>query len=401
MNMNTKITNESKNLLQEALKELESSKGSVFVAIQKMHRAANLIDDKDIILWCEIQLGNSNYTIPIERYYDALVKWLNNESQENENENEVSRLCKELIKIGLKLDIHFCNKELSVKGNKSGGGFANIGFIEERYADLVRTKRGNDGTYYKINLNEHITYIKQSAHSKAAELYKKLAFADTPQTSLDILKSQIDDKLLDLYPALAENIMIAFESVSVDKPEQWSQALTTCRRFIESLADQLYPPTDDKYNGRLVGQNQYINRLWAFMDKSIESSTNRELAKAHIDFLGNYLQSLYKVTNKGVHSSLTRIEATKAVFHTYLMVADILDYLKRDLDKKDKKRNINDATIDEIEAGLNVSRNIAKEIVKLRVQHGIIDEKILSNIKGIGPKTIEKFKDIFTFDEPA
>jgi hypothetical protein len=326
--MSTKITKEAINLLNEALKELESSKGSVFVAIQKISRAANLINDSDLILWCEIQFGNSNYTVYIEEYLDTLIEFYKDNT--SENKEKLSEMEKELNKLGLKHDMHFCYEELVIKGTKSGGGFANIGFVEERYADLVRTKRGNDGTYYKINLNKHLTYIRQSAHNKASQLYKRLAFTDTPQTALDILKSEIDDKLLDLNPELAEKLMIAFQAVTTDNSEQWSQALTTCRRFLETLADELFPPSEEKFNGRLVGQAQYINRLWAFMDKSIESSSNRELAKAHVDFLGCYLKSLYKLSNKGVHSSLSKIEATKAVFHTYLMIADILNYFKKD-----------------------------------------------------------------------
>jgi hypothetical protein len=61
------------------------------------------------------------------------------------------------------------------------------------------------------------------------------------------------------------------------------------------------------------------------MDDFVESESNRELAKAHVDYLGSYLERTHKISNKGVHASVTRIEAIKAVFHTYLMVADILD----------------------------------------------------------------------------
>ena len=101
--------------------------------------------------------------------------------------------------------------------------------------------------------------------------------------------------------------------MSTGNSEEWSHALTSCRRLIEGLADELCPATDELYNGRSLGKNQYINRIWAFMDKSILSESNRDLAKTHVDFVGSYLQRLHKLTNKGVHAELTRVEATKAV----------------------------------------------------------------------------------------
>ncbi|HEX8399300.1 MAG TPA: helix-hairpin-helix domain-containing protein, partial [Pyrinomonadaceae bacterium] len=238
------------------------------------------------------------------------------------------------------------------------------------------------------------------AHKYASELYNKVAFSNTPQTSLDILRAEVDSKLLDLAPEAAEKLMIAFKSVSSNNSEEWSHALTSCRRLIEDLADALYPPKDELVNGRKVGKNQYKNRLWAFMDASIESESNRELAKTHVDYLGNYLENVHKLSNKGVHATLTRIEAIKAVFHTYLTVADILNYLNKDLSQKDKKLNVHTATLDELESVLGISRNLAKEIVKLRVDFGILDLNRIATIKGIGKKTLTLAEQVLSF-EPA
>lgn len=395
--MDSRIKSEILKLLNAALKELDSSKGSVIVAVQKISRVAYLLDDVDLIIWCEIQFGNKKFTIPIKKYIEAYLEL--GKQKTKDNEDEIVKRTEEVEKLGIKKDVHLLIDELAVKGSESGGGFANIGFIEERYADLVRTKQGNDGTYYKSNLLKHITYIKQSAHNKAADLYKKLTFSDMPQTTFDILKIEIDDKLMDLNSELAEKIMLAFQAVSTDNPEQWSQALTSCRRFLEGLADELFPPREEKLNGRLVGQTQFINRIWAFMDDKISSSSNKEMAKNHVDFLGQYLQSIYKLTNKGVHSSLTKTEATKAVIHTYLMAADILDFIQKDISLKNKKPNINIISIDELEAVLNINRSIAKEIVKLRVLNGKVNIEMIKSIKGVGPSTIDKVEKILSFED--
>jgi DNA uptake protein ComE-like DNA-binding protein len=190
--------------------------------------------------------------------------------------------------------------------------------------------------------------------------------------------------------------MLAFKAVSSTKDEEWSQALATCRRLLEGLADAVHPANSDLAAGRVLTQAQYVNRIWAFMDKAIESDSNKSLAKAHVDFLGAWMEKTNKITNKGVHAEVGQLEAVKAVFHTYLVIADILDYLK-DGPKKNTKLNINDATMDELEAILNISRSAAKEIIKARITHKRLTMEIFKMIPGIGKKTAEKATVEFSF----
>lgn len=422
-------TKQAEELLKESLKELELSKGSVQVGVQKLLRAANILGENDIEIWCEIQLGNKKYTSPlalaikefaietvnIDREFKKRAKEnpkketarskaaKKNVSTKDSSEWE-KRLRKDkqyvdaLDKLGLRENIHYTMEERRIKGAEASGGYQNIGTVENIYDSLVKSNKGNDFTYYRTNLLENINYVRRVAHKFASSLYNRLAFSHTPQTSLDILKDEVDSKLLDLNPALAEKLMIAFKSVTSDNPEEWSQALTTCRRFLKGLADTLFPTKTEEIDGRKLGEEQYINRLRAFMDRSVESGSNKELAKSHIDYLGNYLEKINKLSSKGVHAGLNKIEAIKAVFHTYLVAADILDYLVIDNSLKKQKLNIHTATLDELESILGVNRSIAKEIIKLRVAHRIVDSKLLSTIKGVGAKTISSAEEQLSFE---
>ncbi|MBF6648470.1 helix-hairpin-helix domain-containing protein [Methylobacter sp. BlB1] len=387
---------ESLRLLEEALNELESPKGSVLSAVQKISRASVIMDNTEIHTWCLIQLGEQEYTSALRKFVDTLV--VRQEDDSKEVVEELAEYQREIDNLGLKAGVHYSNEELTAKYPKSGGGYVNIGFVEERYADLIRTKRGNDGTYYKNDLNRHINYVRKKAHEVASKLFNELKFSGTVSNCFDLLKNAVDDKLLDLDPVLAEQLMLAFKSVSSTKEEEWSQALTTCRRLLEGLADQLYPASDQKTNGRVLGQGQYVNRIWAFMDASIESDSNKALAKTHVDFLGSWLEKINKLANKGVHAELGQLEATKAVFHTYLVIADIMEHLSEETTNKGKP-NINTATIDELEVLLSVNRNIAKEIFKHRIKEGFLDSDTLSKINGVGPKTVKKAQEEFVIDE--
>jgi DNA uptake protein ComE-like DNA-binding protein len=383
---------EALRLLEDVLKELESKKGSVFAAVQKLSRAATLLGNDDIQIWCAIQFADSRYVPALKRLLQIATS--KDDATSGKHQIALKEALGRLNELGLKPEIHFTHEELTQKVSESGGGYVSIGFVEENYADLVRTKRGNDGTYYKNNLYSHLDYVRKKAHGFASALFNQLKFANTVSNSFDVLRAAVDDKLLDLNPALAEQLMLAFRGVSSSKGEEWSQALTTCRRLLEGLADQLHPMSKEPVKGRVLGQAQYVNRLWAFMDDAIESESNRELAKAHVDFLGSWLEKTNKITNKGVHAEVQQLEAVKAVFHTYLVIADLLDYLGSSQALK-AKPDINFATIDELEALLDVSRATAKGIVKARVQHGKLDKILLSKVRGVGPKTVEKAVAVF------
>ncbi len=316
---------EALRLLEEALKELESSKGSVLAAVQKLLRASTLLANQDIQIWCSVQLGERRYVLALQKLLTVVIT--KDDPKSEKSQKAVAEAVKELDALELKHAIHYTNEELNAKAAESGGGYISIGFVEERYADLVRNKHGNDGTYYKNNLYSHLNYVRKKAHDFASALFNQLKFSGTVSNCFDVLKSAVDDKLLDLNPALAEQLMLAFKGVSSTKDEEWSQALTTCRRLLEGLADQLNPASSDSVKARGLGQAQYVNRLWAFMDRVIESDSNKDLAKAHVDFLGAWLEKTNKITNKGVHGEVGQLEAVKAAFHTSLVVADLLEYL--------------------------------------------------------------------------
>ncbi|MGP5630321.1 helix-hairpin-helix domain-containing protein, partial [Psychrobacter celer] len=93
---------------------------------------------------------------------------------------------------------------------------------------------------------------------------------------------------------------------------------------------------------------------------------------------------------------VTQLEATKFVFHIYLMLADLLEYLD-DSVVSNTKPHIKKITIDELEALLNINRNIAKNIIKARVKNGGLTLKQLGEVSGIGNKTLEKAKELIEF----
>lgn len=387
---------EALKIVEEGLKELESAKGSVTVGVQKLLRAARLLDDKAIIAWCELQFANPMHIKVINAFSEKVL-------EEYEKENKMQDITDKkydlLIKNITDLDISLSeiSELLRFKSKKSSGGFHSVEFIEERHAFITKLKQFTDSVYNLGELKQHLQYIRKKALEYLTDFETKLKFSGTITSSFDLLKNAVDDRLLDLDPEIAEQLMLAFKSVSSDSKEEWSHALTTCRRLLESLADKLYPASDLVIGKRTFKQNQFVNRLWQFMNDAIESDSNKEIAKSHVDYLGLWLERTNKITNKGVHDEVSQLEATKAIFHIYLMLADLLDYLDPTTVSKPTKPRITEASLDEIESLLNVKRDVAKAIVVARVNNKGLTIEQLAEVKGIGPKTVATAKEVFEF----
>lgn len=385
-------------LVEECLKELESPKGSVSVAMGKLYRISSLLNINELKIWCLSYQGNALLTDAIRDYINCLLELQEHKGDESYDKEKGRKNLENALKachsLGI-IDKHLSSEELTIRYPYPEAS-QSIEFLETTKRELDAKKQGNNGTYYSNDLAKFISFIKNKIQLYATELYEQLRYSGTVSNCFDLLKNDIDDKLLDLNPELAEQLMATFKSVNTDDAEQWSHALTSCRRLLEGLADELFPATKELVKGRELKQNQYINRLWAFMDKAIESESNRDLAKAHVDYLGGWLQRSYKVANKGVHAEISQLEATKLVFHIYLVLADILEYLDHNVSTQ-KMLNLHDASLDEMEALASISRDIAKEIVKLRVKNAPLTDAKLLTLKGLGRKTLEKIKENFTY----
>lgn len=382
-------------LLNDSLNELESPKGSVTVGVQKLSRAANLLDKTDIHLWAEIQLDNPIYSSPIYQIANKIKEDHEKNGSYNLKDASYEPLLTKFHEMGLKLGIHLTGRMINNKSNPARGGNHGIGYLEANLPKLNKT--GRFGGMILHGVLQHIDFIKQTTYQYSAELLKTLQFSGTVDSCFDLLKNAVDDKLLDLDVELAEQLMLAFKGISSTKKEEWSQALTSCRRLLESLADKLYPPNDKVINKRTFKPNQYINRLWQFMSESIESESNRDLAKMHVDYLGSWLEKNYKMTNKGVHSEVSQLEATRVVFHMYLMLSDLLDYLDPSQVSSSIKPSLKTATLDDFEVRLNIKREIAKAIYKLRIENnGLLTFDDLKTIRGIGSKTLQLAQEQFS-----
>ena len=134
-------------------------------------------------------------------------------------------------------------------------------------------------------------------------------------------------------PGAIQKLSAVYDNPQSENPEDWSNAVHSCRRILQDLADAVFPPTSEvrtkEIDGREreihLGPAHYINRIIAFVEDSGASRRFAEIAGSQLSFLGDRLDSVFRASQKGSHATIvTREEADRYVVYTYLIVGDIL-----------------------------------------------------------------------------
>ncbi|PUT38546.1 hypothetical protein DIZ81_13980 [Legionella taurinensis] len=120
-----------------------------------------------------------------------------------------------------------------------------------------------------------------------------------------------------------------YENLLSENTEDWSNAVHSCRRILQDLADKVCPSTKESkmVDGKEIklGKDNYTNRIMNFVSEKSESERFEDIVGSHLKYLGERLDSIFKAAQKGSHDKIvTREEADRYVTFTYLVVGDVL-----------------------------------------------------------------------------
>ena len=180
-------------------------------------------------------------------------------------------------------------------------------------------------------LSARRTLIYQYALSKHYEL----KFSGIADDIFSRIRERVDSAIGSVVPEAINKFSAVHENLRSDNPEDWSNAVHSCRRILQDLADAIYPAREDKVieaGGKpktiKLGKDNYINRIIAFVEERSGSERFSHIVGSHLGFLGDRLDSVFQAAQKGSHDVIvSQVEADRYVVYTYLTVGDVIGLL--------------------------------------------------------------------------
>jgi hypothetical protein len=176
--------------------------------------------------------------------------------------------------------------------------------------------------------------IKDRLWEFLTETEYELTFGEATAETFDRLRSYVDSQLTMIAPLALEQFQVAYRRLKSGGVEDRAHALTSCRRVLKTMADELYPPSSESVNGfdgkaRVLDDAKFVNRLVQYVAETVGRHENGAVVQAALEDVGARLGALNELASKGVHAEVTSYEVDTCVVQTYLVVADVLRIRER------------------------------------------------------------------------
>ncbi len=170
-----------------------------------------------------------------------------------------------------------------------------------------------------------VSTLRGAMHDWLSRVVVQLRYGSIVDNAFDRMKARFDDLLSSHAPAAGRALAAAFRRADSGDSEEWSQALTSCRRALKALADSLYPATDAQPTGHELTEPNYKNRLIQFVSERLTSGSLRDLTVTNVESVADRADALNELASKGVHSDVSEKDLELTVVRTYLLAGEVLE----------------------------------------------------------------------------
>jgi len=193
--------------------------------------------------------------------------------------------------------------------------------------DTIRTNAARAQRRLSTRRSYIYSYVLRKNH--------ELRFSGIADDIFSRIREKVDSAVGEKVPGAVQKLAAVYDNLRSENPEDWANAVHSCRRILQELADSLYPARADVVKvidgtNKIIklGPDNYINRLIAFVEEQTTSKRFSDIVGSHLGFIGDRLDSVFSAAQKGSHSEIvSREEADRYVVYTYLITGDLLSLL--------------------------------------------------------------------------
>ncbi|MFJ6393960.1 hypothetical protein ACIQJT_41015 [Streptomyces sp. NPDC091972] len=218
-----------------------------------------------------------------------------------------------------KVEAHVESAQKAIDAMRGGGNYSgdHIALASQNHDQRILQASANLGTWTGI-----CGQVVATTYDMVTEIYHELLFSDLQASLFAATQKEVDGSLAAASGSALDKIERVSDRLRDGDPESVSQALTTCRRLIDSCADYVFPARDEPYvigDGVTlkVGPQNVLNRLQAHTHVCGASKSRR-------DRLRRTLSDLYERCSAGTHAEVTVGEARFVFLQTYIALGELI-----------------------------------------------------------------------------
>jgi hypothetical protein len=324
---------EALDLSHDILKNLELSELSLEALCLKASRLARLLNDESmqkVFAYEASGYPNSPEGVPFDVY--KLAQLAGREYKQKDEKTGVENSYAYIQSVG-ELEASLAAYQAALNAAQDPA----VSISSSNPHQYVYAPSGN--AQQRISLLKEITANAGKLSSRRAliynyvtEKYYELKFSQISSDIFSRIRERVDSTIGKQVPSAVNKLTAVYENLVSENPEDWSNAVHSCRRVLQDLADALFPPAADRETEKnnktmkiKLGRDNYINRLITYATDNSSSGRFIEIVGSQLNFLSDRLEAFFRAAQKGSHDVIaTREEADRYVIYTYLIVGDIL-----------------------------------------------------------------------------
>lgn len=202
--------------------------------------------------------------------------------------------------------------------------------VVEKYQDVLKVLNQSKHSISELikSYRSLLSKIKNSVYNYVLNINLQLRFESVTESIFQNTKVAVDKKLAEICPGAMKKFVAAYDRLNSHNPEEWSQAMSSCRNVLKEFADFVFPAQKEHYkkkNGEelIVTDDKYKNRLLAFIDKNTVGDKNKFLSSRTAD-LEIRIHTLNDLLSVGTHIGLDLQDVRICVLDTYLLIGSLI-----------------------------------------------------------------------------
>lgn len=325
--------NEAINLSEEIIKNIELNQLSLTNIALKTLRLARLLNDFEIekILRYEVSGYPSGPNgIPSDIFKLGILAKRGKKSKDTETSEIKDTVYTESIE---ELEFNIRTFQISLEAARD----PDISISSANPRQFIPPVLGNmaERIGIRTNLNtatKRLSERRSFIHEYVLKKYLELKFSSIADDIFSRIRERVDIGIGKHLPDSIKRFSAIYTNLQSENPEDWSNAVHSCRRILKDLANAIYPSRDPitinddgKEKEIKLGKEQYINRIITFIKEKSNSNSFKKIVGSNLKFIEDRLNAVLEASHKGTHDTIiSKVEADRYVLYTYMIIGDIL-----------------------------------------------------------------------------